>query len=44
MDIGLLVVAEEGGSKQELLAKEFVDVAVVLEEHIILHEQRDVEV
>lgn len=42
MDIGLLIVAGEGGSKQELLAKEIVDVAVVLEEHIILHDLRDV--
>lgn len=42
MDIGLLIVSEEGGSKQELLAKEAVDVAVVLEEHIILHDLRDV--
>ena len=42
MDIGLCIVAEEGGSELELLAKEIIDVAVVLEEHIILHDLRDV--
>ncbi len=42
MNIGLLIVVEEGGSKEELLAKEVIDVGVVLEEHIILHDQRDV--
>ncbi|KAK9539536.1 hypothetical protein VZT92_004636 [Zoarces viviparus] len=42
MDIGLLVVTEDGGSNKQLLAKNIVDVAVVLEEHVILKEQKDV--
>lgn len=37
LDAGLLIVAGEGGSNQELLVKEAVGVAVRLEEHIIMH-------
>lgn len=35
------IVEEEGGSMHEFLAKEVIDVAVVLEEHIILHSQQE---
>lgn len=42
MDIGLVIVKEEGGNKVEQLAKELINVAVDLEEHIILHNLRDV--
>ncbi len=38
VDAGLLIVAGEGGSNQELLVKETVDDAVRLEEHIIMYE------
>ncbi|XP_056295592.1 uncharacterized protein LOC130209778 [Pseudoliparis swirei] len=42
VDIGLLIVAEDGGSGKQLLALNIVDVAVVLEERVIVQELKDV--
>ncbi|XP_056100045.1 uncharacterized protein LOC130078532 [Rhinichthys klamathensis goyatoka] len=42
VDVGLLIVTKEGGSSQALLAKQIVDIAVVLEENIIIRELGDV--
>ncbi|KAL0978903.1 hypothetical protein UPYG_G00177450 [Umbra pygmaea] len=42
VDVGLLIITEEEESEQDPLSKDIVDVGVILEEHIVLHNLADI--